>query len=244
MTAKSRQRNLSGTGEESSVVYETILLCQPDGKKSCTACCGLFNFRDISRENLARFLEEGASRSGECIKSGNSPDEGDGSAIRDSTSYICPHQGLIFNRRPGCLLHPAYRITTLRNQSFFGEKICNGFLCPAHELLPAEHKKLIIDHLDDWYAYSIAIIDPLFSTWLLDLLANTYPDTLKRIDVIDNILFDCLMIHARYLGERPGPVFFYSLAEYSAARKNAAPDGRDVTDEESAAIEEAIRKHL
>ena len=212
-----------------------MILCQPDRRKGCSACCGLFNFRDISRENLSRFLEEGDTRSCACLAAGNAADEGDRSATRDLTSYICPHQGLLFNRRPGCLLHPAYRAATLRNESFFGEKICNGFLCPAHELLSAGHKRHIIDLLEDWYAYSIAVIDPLFTSWLLDLLGEKYPAALARDG---ELLHECLMMHARTLAARPGPVFFYSIAEYSSARRKAVPDG------EAGEIEAAVRKRL
>jgi hypothetical protein len=198
---------------------------------------------DISKEHLTRFLEEGGTRSCTCLSAGYSPDEGDRSAIRDITSYICPHQGLLSGRSPGCLLHPAYRTTTLRNESFFGEKICNGFLCPAHTLLPAEHRKLIIDRLDDWYAYSIAIIDPVFTSRLLDLFIQAYPALLEQ-ESGRGVLHECLMIHARRLSTRPGPIFFYSIAEYSASRRTHAPASGDAIDEEAEEIEEAIRKRL
>jgi hypothetical protein len=238
-----RQDTRGGTGNASHF-YETIVLCQPDTRKSCSACCGLFNFIDISRATLSRFLEEGAARSSSCITAGDFHDEGERSAVRDLTSYICPHQGLIFNRRPGCLLHPDYRTTTLRNESFFGEKICNGFLCPAHKILSMDQMKLIIAHLDDWYAYSIAVIDPLFTARLLELLEENYPVVLQREDILKKILHECLMIHADHLAARPGPVFFYSTAEYSAAKKSDFTAGRDSMNEETLEIEDAIRAYL
>jgi hypothetical protein len=220
----------------------TMVLCQPDQRKGCSACCGLFNFRDISREYLSRFLGEGDTRSCACLTAGDTTDEGDRSAIRDFTSYICPHQGLLSGRTPGCLLHPAYRATTLRNESFFGEKICNGFLCPAHTLLSDEHKRLIVDCLDDWYAYSIAVIDPLFTAWLLDLLRRECPAALTRNGNGSAVLHECLMIHARHLATRPGAIFHYSIAEYLAARKKTAPSGQDAVSGETIEIEAAIRK--
>jgi hypothetical protein len=238
-----RENARRGTGDD-LMCYETIILCQPDTVKSCSACCGLFNFKDISRETLSRFLEEGAARSSACIAAGDFPDQGDHSVIRDLTSYICPHQGLIFNKRPGCLLHPDYRTTTLRNQSFFGEKICNGFLCPAHEILSPEQKRLIIDFCDDWYAYSIAIIDPFFTARLLDCISEKCTTAPNRTDIMKKILHDCLMMHAGTLEERSGPIFFYSLSEYSAATKSERRDECGISAGEMTDIEDVIRLFL
>ncbi|MBP7734679.1 MAG: hypothetical protein KA369_01775 [Spirochaetes bacterium] len=211
--------------------YETIILCQPDGEKSCSACCGLFNFSDISRENLSRFLESGAARSSAFLSSSDITDQGDGSAIRDTTSYICPHQGLLFNKRPGCLLHPQYRNASLRHNSFFGEKICGGFLCPAHSIMTTEQKKTFIRLIDDWYLYSIAVIDPESAVWMLDLLRHRYPIALQRDEVAKRILSGMIEIHARYLNESHGPVFFYSVAEYEIGKKNISL-ACDFTDKE------------
>jgi hypothetical protein len=244
MTVLSKRRNITGGSEQSLNVYETIVLCQPDGSKSCSACCGLFNFRDISRGNLARFLEEGASRSSACIAAGDYPDQGDRHAIREITSYICPHQGLIFNKRPGCLLHPQYRTSTMRNESFFGEKICNGFLCPAHSILSTEQKKHIIGLLDDWYAYTIAVIDPDSTAWLLDLLRDKYTEIFKRVDIMKKIVHTCLMIHADHLSSQTGPVFCYSISEYAAAKINFSLACGEASRDEENEIEDAIRSFL
>ncbi len=244
MTIRTTRRTIPGGFEESSNVYETIILCQPDGNKSCSACCGLFNFSDISRGNLSRFLEEGASRSSACIAAGDYPDQGDHHAIREITSYICPHQGLIFNKRPGCLLHPQYRTTTMRNESFFGEKICNGFLCPAHTIMSTEQKKLIIGVLDDWYAYTIAVIDPDSTVWLLDLLRDTYPSVFEQVDILKKIIHASLMIHADHLSAQPGPVFFYSISEYAAAKNNFSLSCGTACRDEKIEIEDAIRSFL
>lgn len=242
MTIQSRRRTKPGTTEQS--FYETILLCQPDGRKSCCACCGLFNFRDISRENLSRFLEEGASRSSRCLAAGDFPDQGDRSPIRDITSYICPHQGLIFNRRPGCLLHPHYRASTLRNESFFGEKICNGFLCPAYSILSTKQKKLIIGLLDDWYAYTIAVIDPNFTAWLFDLLKDKYQIAYEQTAILKKTVQECFLIHACHLSSRPGPVFFYSTGEYSSAHAGYSLEECGTTIGEKSEIEDVICSNI
>jgi hypothetical protein len=200
--------------------YETIILCQPNSQKSCSACCGLFNFRDISRENLSRFLRRGAARSSSFAAAGNIADQGDGLEVRDLTSYICPHQGLIFNKRPGCLLHPQYRTSTMRNKSFFGETICDGFLCPAHAIFSTEQKKLIIGLADGWYTYTIAIIDPESTVWLLDFLHKQYPIAFQREEVIRKIFNDVLVVHSRHMADYSGPIFYYSESEYSEGKKN------------------------
>lgn len=244
MIAKSKRRTIPGGIEESLNVYETIVLCQPDGNKSCSACCGLFNFMDLSRENLSRFLREGAARSSACIAAGDYPDQGDRHAIREITSYICPHQGLIFNKRPGCLLHPQYRTATMRNESFFGENICNGFLCPAHTILSTEQKKLVITLLDDWYVYTIAVIDPDSTVWLIDHLKKKYPAVFERMDILKKIVHACLLIHADHLSEQPGPVFYYSISEYAAANNRFSLGCGESNQEEKIEIEDAIRSFL
>jgi len=200
--------------------YETIILCQPNSQKSCSACCGLFNFRDISRENLSRFLRRGAARSSTFAAAGNIADQGDGLEVRDLTSYICPHQGLIFNKRPGCLLHPQYRTSTMRNKSFFGETICDGFLCPAHAIFSTEQKKIVIDLADGWYTYTIAIIDPESTVWLLDLLRGRYSVAFQREEVLRKIFNEALVIHAGHMADYPGPVFHYSESEYNEGKIN------------------------
>jgi len=220
--------------------YETIILCQPDSQKSCSACCGLFNFRDISRENLSGFLVRGAPRSSSFVAAGNIADQGDGLQVRDLTSYICPHQGLIFNKRPGCLLHPQYRTSTMRNNSFFGENICDGFLCPAHAIFSTEQKKTIIDLADDWYNYTIAIIDPESTVWLLEMLQEHYPIAFQRDEVLKKIFNDFLMIHSRYMADYSGPIFYYSVSEYNMGKKNfsLASDSARTENEKWEIIEE------
>jgi hypothetical protein len=225
--------------------YETIVLCQPDGRKSCSACCGLFNFRDISRENLSLFLITGAARSASCLSAGDFTDQGDSSAIRDRASYICPHQGLIFNKRPGCLIHPQYRSAAMRNDAFFGETICNGFLCPAHSLLSSEQKKLIIELMDDWYNYTIALIDPESTIWFLDLLRDRYPVVFQRQDLLKKVFNDYLAIHSAYLAEYSGPIFHYSIAEYNLGKENYSLDADTAeTDFEKAEIIKVIEQSL
>jgi hypothetical protein len=194
---------------------ETFTLCQPDGRKSCCACCGLFNFGDLSQQGLSFFLNRGRERSKVFRKECTDADTFDASLVRDVTSYVCPHQGFIGEGRPGCLLHPLYGTDTNRNAGFFGEEICVSFLCPAHTILSDAQKRLIISHIDDWYNYSIAMIDPDSIRWLLALLQDFYGLEPHRSVYAGRILNTFLEIHARYLAAHHGPVFFYSAPEYA-----------------------------
>lgn len=243
-TRKSSTGRRHSSHHDSPVIYETITLCQPDRRKSCTACCGLFNFIDISRDNLEKFLEDGATRSSSCLAENDIEDCGNTTEVRDLTSYICPHQGLLYNMRPGCLLHPHYRNTTMRNESFFGESICNGFTCPAHTILAAKEKRILIDLLDDWYRYTVAIIDPIFSSWLITCLRETFPSAYQHDGTMKQIIDECLLIHASSLGRRSGPVFFYSLSEYEAGNREFLLACGDAAEEEREEIIAAVRRYI
>lgn len=228
---------------DSPVVYETITLCQPDRRKSCTACCGLFNFRDISREHLEKFLAEGAARSSTCMAEKDMEDCGNPDEVRDPTSYICPHQGLLYNMRPGCLIHPYYRNVSLRSEAFFGESICDGFTCPAHTLLEDDEKRILVDLLDDWYRYTIAIIDPSTTSWLITYLKENHPSVYHSDSTMKLVLDECLMIHACSLGRRRGPVFFYSQPEYEAGKREFALACDGEAGAEFAEIIAAVRRY-
>ena len=230
--------------DDEAVVYETITLCQPDRRKSCTACCGLFNYMDISRERLQAFLSNGAARSSACVAENDQVDRGDNEEVRDRTSYICPHQGLLYNLRPGCLLHPLYRNTTLRNAAFFGEAICDGFTCPSHAMLSPEEKRILVDLLDDWYRYTVAIIDPSSTSWLLSLLKHEYSSAYHHAETLKSILDECLMIHASHLGRRRGPIFFYSVAEYEACKTEFSLACSGTTSTEVSEIIAAVKRFL
>ena len=68
---------------------DDIILCQPDSRKGCSVCCGLFNMKDTSRNNLKQFLEEGISREKvfRVYEEFTEPEP-----VRDRFSHICPYQ--------------------------------------------------------------------------------------------------------------------------------------------------------
>lgn len=200
---------------------KTIILCQPDSRKGCSACCGLFNLSDITRAGLEGFLSCGRERVS-ALPEGSDPSgeyPGDRRLIRDITSHVCPYQGFTGRekRRPGCLLHPSVHRRDLRNRSFFGAKICGDFLCPAYCILDDERKEILVRHLDDWYPYSIAIIDPESFLWMVESLTSRFhPDFRARRmrKKISTVLTRALELHAEFLNRLSTPIFHYSLGEY------------------------------
>src|SRR5690606_18849401 len=115
-------------------------LCQPGAGASCGACCGLYNFRDHSREALAKTL----SRRSEVIR--RTPKEP--AAFRDAARSlrrwdkdrlfdavrICPLLGFLdeAETRVGCLAHPAANDgIDLRDCGAYDASTCGSFECPS-----------------------------------------------------------------------------------------------------------------
>ncbi len=214
-----------------------IILCQPDERKGCSACCGLFNMRDLNRRHLEDFL------------AANGPITGHEQArevaehqLRDATSYTCPYQGFISPGKPGCLLHPGLNESDRRDRSFYGKKICLGFLCPAHAVLNDDEKADLIALVDDWYLYTVSIIDPEGFRWILGCVKTEAgpggnPARMKKT------LAACLERRAAGLAAAGGAVFHYSLSEYNLAKeKFSLVAGTPVAEQERRDIERICRR--
>ncbi len=211
------------------------ILCQPDVKKGCSACCGLFNHRRLDRRFLAGFLERNTEEQTSCFQISDAVADAFPGPVRDQASYICPFQGFVSPGRPGCLIHPGIKGEDLRDRSFFGKKICDGFLCPAHSVLTEAEKKDLICLVDDWYLYTVAVIDPESFSWIIsnarDLCAGK-----DEADSLRQLVLSALNMHAYCLNEHPGPVFFYALPEYNLAKGGytlTADNDRAATERES-----------
>lgn len=146
-----------------------IHLCQPDGCKSCGACCGLYNYVDNSREALETRLRE-RTRLFERVRSGELTLDEYRAAIKYredhrriyKTIYACEFVGFLEPQelRVGCLLHPAGNGgRDLRDISFYGQEICDGHFCPSYEKLAAHEKEIMVALIDDWYLYGAVITD-------------------------------------------------------------------------------------
>jgi hypothetical protein len=219
-----------------------IILCRPDERRSCCACCGAFNLGDISRASISGFLGDGELRTkGEAV-------EGiDRSPLhpRDGSAHICPFQGFAGDGSlPGCLVHPSVAGADGRERSLYGAGICETYFCPAHFLLDARAKRLLLAHIDDWYRYSIAVVDPLGFVWMLGEVHKTTGgaggDSALAAGAAAAINA-ALEVHAGFLNRLKGPLFQYSQSEYLLEYYRFSPgSGSPQTEQHRRAIRETM----
>lgn len=144
-------------------------LCQPDGVKSCAACCGIYNYVENRREALS---ERFAYRTHlfAMVREGRLELDAYRDAVRRRedgkriyhTIYTCEFVGYLNDSatRVGCMLHPLQNDgRDLRVVSFYGRDICEGHFCPSYEKLTAHEARIVIDTIHDWYLYGAVITD-------------------------------------------------------------------------------------
>ncbi len=146
-----------------------IHLCQPDPRKSCGACCGLYNYKDSSRESLEARLDARTTLFHDTVR-----DRRDlGAFAKRITSiesmekryeviYCCEYLGFLDkeHRRVGCLLHPSMnRGVDMRDVSFYGRELCDGHFCPSYHYLAPWEQEAVVNTIDDWYLYGLVITD-------------------------------------------------------------------------------------
>jgi hypothetical protein len=148
-----------------------LLLCQPDDRKGCAWCCGLYNVRDSGRGELAcrlrrrteRFYFTSRTVEGVLRYAEETRDE-ERLALVDPDFYSCEFVGFL-NRdetRVGCLLNPqspGNRGVDWRGLSFHGGAACSGFFCRASRELTDGERRIIIGTVDDWYLYGFLLSD-------------------------------------------------------------------------------------
>jgi hypothetical protein len=146
-------------------------LCQPDNKKSCAACCGLYNYRESSRDGLERRLRRHTAYL-------SPPRPLDAVALRSyarqfrprengraklfPTIYNCEFVGFLDHSetRVGCLLHPSQRQgDDWRHLSFHGTSLCADHFCLSYSYLTCQEQETVIRGVDDWYLYGLVITD-------------------------------------------------------------------------------------
>jgi len=145
-----------------------IHLCQPDARKSCGACCGLYNYQDHSRSYLQNLLEM-RTRLYASFGENFQAEEYQEKAASFETSpklleAICNCEFLGFldpgRKRVGCLLHPSQnRGEELRYHSYYGPALCANHFCPSYSNLSVVEQKSVVAVLDDWYLYGLVITD-------------------------------------------------------------------------------------
>lgn len=146
-----------------------FVLCQPDARKSCGACCGLYNYVDSSRDALTRRLRERTRRFRASVKSLEDVDlfakatlTAEDFTKRYEVIYCCEYLGFLDDeeKKVGCLLHPEqHNGEDLRGCSFYGQELCAGHLCPSHYFIPLHQSQILIKIIEDWYLYGLCITD-------------------------------------------------------------------------------------
>lgn len=181
------------------MVYGEIHLCQPDVKKSCGACCGLYNYADSTRTSLVERLRRRTTyygrmeeRTVESLRSfAWEMYRSEDGKKRYEEIYCCEYLGFLDTdeRRVGCLLHPLQnRGGDLREVSFYGRELCAGHLCPSYYYLSREEKQAVAAVIDDWYLYGLVITDIDFVKTYFRLLSEAiyetpHPETFSNDDL-------------------------------------------------------------
>jgi hypothetical protein len=146
-----------------------IHLCQPDDKKSCGACCGLYNYADSRKKSLMERLRRRTALFRESVKDPRGLD--DFSRLVGETEdlsrlyeviYCCEYLGFLDReeKKVGCLLHPFKNEgRDLRDRSFYGRELCDGHFCPSYHYISDEEKRALIEIIDDWFLYGLCVTD-------------------------------------------------------------------------------------
>ena len=173
-----------------------IILCQPDERKSCGACCGLYNYVDSSRSSLTLRLRSRTKRFHELVKNAGDIElyaketlAAEDFKKRYEVIYCCEYLGFLDKdeKKVGCLLHPEQNSgLDLRACSFYGQELCAGQFCPSHHFIPQSQSKILIKIIDDWYLYGLVLTDIDLVTTYFRLLADRVGGELKP-EVFDDV---------------------------------------------------------
>ena len=170
------QRNCAGIG------HVQLNLCRPDNRKSCAACCGLYNVSDGTRPTLAAKLEKRTSLFRTTLRTVSELEayqcsirDQENASILDPVIHVCEFTGFLdLNQKiVSCLLHPSAPGNDgidLRGLCFYGSMACKCFFCPAWSEIPASYGQMLLDILDDWHVYGLVMTDPGFIHPLFRLL--------------------------------------------------------------------------
>ena len=148
---------------------DLIHLCQPDGKKSCGACCGLYNYADSRKEALEKRLTQRTRLFRETVR-GRADLSFFSEKVRQKEDqgrlyeviYCCEYLGFLDagGTKVGCLLHPRQNGgEDLRGVSFYGRELCDGHVCPSYHYISREEKLALIEIIDDWYLFGLVMTD-------------------------------------------------------------------------------------
>jgi hypothetical protein len=159
-----------------------ITICFPDNRKSCVACCGLYNVPDATRDTLQALLHHRTVMFRQTPRSIPALLEYE-RVVRhreqlqplDGMIHVCEFTGFVDRdlRTPGCMLHPSApgnRGIDLRGLCHYGALACRTFFCPSWEILDERILRLVVGVVDDWHTYGLVVTDPEFVSTLVLLL--------------------------------------------------------------------------
>jgi hypothetical protein len=157
-------------------------LCHPDGKRSCAACCGLYNVRDGTRSTLSNKLEQHTvlfgtverSAAAICEYKSRVATEEENFPL-DAEIHVCEFIGFLDPQQclVGCMLHPAAKGNEeidFRGLCHYGSMACKSFFCPAWEEVPARYRDILLALVEDWHLYGLVMTDVDFVMSLFGLV--------------------------------------------------------------------------
>jgi hypothetical protein len=166
-------------------------VCRPDHRKSCAACCGLYNVEDATRPALLRKLQNRTLRFQTTDRSPDRLQEFkdlvkrvEASAPLEEAIHVCEFCGFLDaeNRVVGCMLHPTAPGNggiDLRGMCHYGSMACKSFFCPAWEDISPRRLGVLVDAVQDWHLYGLVVTDVDFVTAVFDLLEDAVGSPLK-----------------------------------------------------------------
>ncbi len=214
--------------------HHPIMLCQPDAHKSCSACCGLYNWVDHSRSALTAIVDAqtelffALTTYDNLDNYRNQRNRKINNTKLFETIYNCEFVGYIDSehKKVGCMLHPAVTGNPeLRNHCFYGSKVCNEHFCPGFSCLTTPEQRAVVATVHDWYLYGLVITDIDLVKEFFKNVENTIGESIKvsRLDTpkIHAALTDFFTLkeHWKFQAKenRLGK-YYFSKAEYNIAR--------------------------
>lgn len=175
---------------------EDFYICHPDARKSCAACCGIYNYENFDRSVVAEALDFRTSLFMELRPTGDDLDEFRRLVDRIDTRprllediHCCEFFGFVDSdkRKVGCLIHPLVtRSHDERDRAFYGAETCALHKCGSYQYFNAADVAPVVAALDDWYLYGICITDVDLVLEFYKLVSDEIHRTLHPRKIVSN----------------------------------------------------------
>lgn len=166
------------------------VLCQPDANKSCGACCGMYNHTDFGyadtyarlRARTQAYQATARIDDVDSLRRFRATWEPVGEGVKLLSGLpSCPFLGFLEPEeetgtrmpRVGCMVHPLQNDgLDGRDCGVYERKICDEYLCAAHDLLTLDERRLVLQAVQDSYVYGAVITNMRLIKELLKQAAN------------------------------------------------------------------------